>query len=83
MKYRGASQLMLGGMAMVLLTAPGCSNMKWFQSGSEEASNSESSLSASSGAAGGYGPGEGGRDGQYPSLGRRSEEHTSELQSQR
>lgn len=73
MKYRGASQLMLGGMAMVLLTAPGCSNMKWFQSGSEEASNSESSLSASSGAAGGYGPGEGGRDGQYPSLGRQQD----------
>ena len=73
MKYRGASQLMLGGMAMVLLTAPGCSNMKWFQSGSEEASNSESSLSASSGAGGGYGRGEGGRDGQYPSLGRQQD----------
>jgi peptidoglycan-associated lipoprotein len=70
MKYRGASQLMLGGMAMVLLTAPGCSNMKWFQSGSDEASNSGSSLSASSGASGGYGRGESGRDGQYPSLGR-------------
>ena len=69
MKYRGASQLMLGGMAMVLLTAPGCSNMKWFQSGSDEASNSEPSLSASSGASGGYGKGGSGRDGQYPSLG--------------
>ncbi len=73
MKYRGASQLMLGGMAMVLLTAPGCSNMKWFQSGSDEASNSESSLSASSGAAGRYGSGEAGRDGQYPSLGRQND----------
>ena len=74
MKYRGASQLMLGGMAVVLLTAPGCSNMKWFQSGSDEATSSGSSLSASSGASGGdsggYGSGEAGRDGQYPSLGR-------------
>ena len=70
MKYRGASQLMLGGMAMVLLTAPGCSGMKWFQSGSDESSNSGSSLSASSGASAGYGRGEAGRDGQYPSLGR-------------
>ena len=70
MKYRGASQLMLGGMAMVLLTAPGCSNMKWFQSGSDEASNPESSLSASAGASGGYGRGGADRDGQYPSLGR-------------
>ena len=60
MKYRGASQLMLGGMAMVLLTAPGCSGMKWFQSGSDESSNSGSSLSASSGASGGYGRGEAG-----------------------
>ncbi|CAE6703134.1 MAG: OmpA family protein [Nitrospira sp.] len=74
MKYRGASQLMLGGMAVVLLTAPGCSNMKWFQSGSDEATSSGSSLSASSGASGGdsggYGSGEAGRDGEYPSLGR-------------
>ena len=69
MKYRGASQLMLGGMAMVLLTAPGCSGMKWFQSGSDEATNSGSSLSASGGASGGYGSGGAGRDGQYPSLG--------------
>ena len=74
MKYRGASQLMLGGMAVVLLTAPGCSNMKWFQSGSDEATSSGSSLSASSGASGGdsggYGSGEAGRDREYPSLGR-------------
>ncbi len=69
MKYRGASQLMLGGMAMVLLTAPGCSGMKWFQSGSDEATNSGSSLSASGGASGEYGSGGAGRDGQYPSLG--------------
>ena len=73
MKYHGASQLMLGGMAMVLLTAPGCSNMKWFQSGADEASNSGSSSSASSGASGGYGSGEAGRDGQYPSLGRQQD----------
>ena len=69
MKSRGASQLMLGGMAMVLLTAPGCSGMKWFQSGSDDATNSGSSLSASGGASGGYGSGGAGRDGQYPSLG--------------
>lgn len=73
MKYRGASQLMLGGMAMVLLTTPGCSGMKWFQSGSDEATNSGSSLSASSGASDGYGSGEAGRDGQYPSLGRQND----------
>ena len=74
MKYRGASQLVVGGMAMVLLTAPGCSGMKWFQSGSDESTNTGSSLSASSdassGASGGNGSGEAGRDGQYPSLGR-------------
>lgn len=82
MRYRGASQLMLGGMAMVLLTAPGCSNMKWFQSGSEEASNSESSLSASSGAEGGYGRGKGGRDGQYPSLGRQQDRASQDTATQ-
>ncbi len=73
MMYRGASQLMLGGMALVLLTAPGCSNMKWFQSGSDEASNSEPSLSASSGASGGYGSGQAGRDGRGPSFGRQQD----------
>ncbi len=66
MKYRGASQLMLGGMAMVLLTAPGCSGMKWFQSGSDEATNSGSTLSASGGASGGYGSGGVGRDDSIP-----------------
>jgi peptidoglycan-associated lipoprotein len=73
MKYRSVSQLMLSGMAVVLLTAPGCSGMKWFQSGSDESSSSDPSLSASTGAsggaAGGYGKGEAGRDGRYPSLG--------------
>ncbi len=78
MKYRGASQLMLSGMAMVLLTASGCSNMKWFQSGTDEATNSGSSLSASSGASGGYGSGEAGRDGQYPSLGRQNDASEAE-----
>ncbi|MCW5797789.1 MAG: OmpA family protein [Nitrospira sp.] len=83
MKYRGASQLMLGGMAMVLLTAPGCSGMKWFQSGSDEATNSGSSLSASSdgsgGASGGYGSSGGsGRDGQYPSLGGQNDSAEAE-----
>lgn len=68
MKHRGASQLMVGGMAMVLLAAPGCSNMKWFQSGSDEQSQSASSRS---------GDGSANQDGvaseqgdQYPSLGR-------------
>lgn len=81
MKYRGASQLILGGMAVVLLTAPGCSGMKWFQSGSDETTNSGSSLSASSGASGasgGYGGGEAGRDGQYPSLGRQNDSSEAE-----
>ncbi len=36
MRYSGASQLIVGGMAVVLLTAAGCSSMKWFQSGSDE-----------------------------------------------
>lgn len=68
MKHRGASQLMVGGMAMVLLAAPGCSNMKWFQSGSDEQSQSASGRS---------GDGSANQDGvaseqgdQYPSLGR-------------
>ena len=67
---------------MVLLTAPGCSGMKWFQSGSDDATNSGSSLSASSGASGGasggYGSGEAGRDGQYPSLGRQNDSSEAE-----
>jgi peptidoglycan-associated lipoprotein len=82
MKYRGASQLMLGGMALVLLTAPGCSGMKWFQSGSDETTKSGSSLSASSGVSGGAsderGSAEAGRDGQYPSLGRQSDSAEAE-----
>ena len=65
MKYRGASQLMVGGMVVVLLAAPGCSNMKWFQSGADEASMSEAGGSGSE-----YAKAKGGRDGQYPSLGR-------------
>ena len=71
MKYRGASQLMLGGMAVILLAAPGCSNMKWFQSGADD-----TSVSGAGGAGGGYAQGDrhaqagGGRDGQFPSLGR-------------
>jgi peptidoglycan-associated lipoprotein len=65
MKYRGASQLMLGGMAMVLLAAPGCSNMKWFQSGSDDQSMSQEGRSGSE-----YAKRDGARDGQYPSLGR-------------
>jgi peptidoglycan-associated lipoprotein len=56
--------------------------MKWFQSGSDEASNSGSSLSASSGdsagASGEYGRGEADRDGQYPSLGRQNDSSEAE-----
>ena len=37
MKYSGASQVTWGGMAALLLTAPGCSSMNWFHSGSDEA----------------------------------------------
>lgn len=65
MTYRGASQLMVGGMAMVLLAAPGCSNMKWFQSGSDDQSMSQESRPGSE-----YATRDGARDGQYPSLGR-------------
>lgn len=65
MKYPGASQLMLGGMAVVLLAAPGCNSMKWFHSGSDDTSVSESGRSG-----GGFAAGEGARDGKYPSIGR-------------
>lgn len=65
MKYRGASQLMVSGMAMVLLAAPGCSNMKWFQSGSDDQSMSQDGRPGSE-----YAKRDGSRDGQYPSLGR-------------
>ena len=68
MKHRGASQLMVGGMAMVLLAAPGCSNMKWFQSGSDEQSQSASSRSGD-GSANQNGVASEQGD-QYPSLGR-------------
>ncbi|HRC43928.1 MAG TPA: OmpA family protein [Nitrospira sp.] len=47
MKYRGASQLMLGGIAIVVFTASGCSNMKWFQSGSDDQSMSAEGRSGS------------------------------------
>lgn len=77
MKYRGASQLMLGGMAVVLLTAAGCSSMKWFHSGSDDTSVSEGGRSTGQGdsdervrSGSGYAAGEGTRDGQYPSIGR-------------
>ncbi|MCS6289774.1 MAG: OmpA family protein [Nitrospira sp.] len=72
MKYRGASQLMMGGMAMVLLAAPGCSNMKWFQSGSDDQSMSAEGRSGSE-----YATRDDARDRrdgtqeeQYPALGR-------------
>lgn len=66
MKYRGASQLMVGGMAMVLLAAPGCSNMKWFQSGSDEQSRSASGRS---------GDGSANQDGAQNAQGEQSAQH--------
>ncbi len=66
MKYRGASQLMVGGMAMVLLAAPGCSNMKWFQSGSDEQSRSASGRS---------GDGSANQDGAKNAQGEQSAQH--------
>lgn len=66
MKYHGASQVMWGGMAALLLTTSGCSSMNWFHSGSDEAAVSESNRS------GGHAAEEGHRDGQYPSLSRQS-----------
>lgn len=80
MKYRGVSQLMLGGIAIVVFTASGCSNMKWFQSGSDDQSMSAESRSGSesersSGSDYAQRDGmrsrlDGAQDGQYPSLGR-------------
>ena len=66
MKYPGASQLMLGGMAVIFFTAPGCSSMKWFHSGSDDTAVSESDRSAI------MQQGEGHRDGQFPSLSRQT-----------
>lgn len=66
MKYPGASQLMLGGVAVVLLTAPGCSSMKWFHSGSDDTVVSESD------SPGGHMAGKDSRDGQYPSISRQN-----------
>ncbi len=81
MKYRGASQLMLGGIALVVFTASGCSNMKWFQSGSDDQSLSAEGRSGSeseSRSGSDYAQRDGMRnrldgaeDGQYPSLGHR------------
>jgi peptidoglycan-associated lipoprotein len=66
MKYFGASQVAVGGMAVVLLTVPGCSSMKWFHSGSEDVAVSEDDRSD------GYAAGEGQREGKYPSLSRQN-----------
>ena len=65
MKYPGASQLMLGGMAVVLLMAPGCSSVRWFQSGSDDTAVSESDRSE-----GGIAAEKRNREGQYPSTSR-------------
>jgi len=67
MKYPGASQLMLGGMAVVLLTAPGCSSVKWFHSGSDDTAMSESDQSAGALAAR-----ELNQDGRFPSISRQN-----------
>lgn len=81
MKYRSLSQLVMGGMAVVLLTAPGCSSMKWLQGGSEDQSASEGGRSNGQGdregqgrSGGGYAAGEGTRDEQYPSISRQEGE---------
>lgn len=66
MKYPGASQLIVGGMAVLLLTASGCSSMKWFHSGSDDTAVSEGDRPD------GYAVGEGHRDGPYPSLNRQN-----------
>ena len=68
MKYSGASQVMWGGMAALLLTAPGCSSMNWFHSGSDEAAVSGGQQGNRSGST----AEERQRDGQYPSLSRQS-----------
>mgnify|MGYP001502947253 CR=1 FL=1 len=74
MKHSRASQLILGGLAVVILAAPGCSSMKWFHSGSDEMADSEGGSLKNQGQSGrGYAEGQGGqggRDGQYPSIGR-------------
>ena len=62
MKYPEASQWMLGGMVVVLLAAPGCSSMSGFHSGSDDTAASESDR------LGEHAQGQGGRNGQYPSL---------------
>jgi peptidoglycan-associated lipoprotein len=72
MKYLGASQVMCGGMAALLLTASGCSSMNWFHSGSDEAAVSEGDRSGGYAAKEGYGAEESHRDGHYPSLSRQS-----------
>jgi peptidoglycan-associated lipoprotein len=78
MMYRGASQLMVSGMAVVLLVAPGCSNMKWLSGGSEEQLASEGGQGKSEQGGregrgrsnGGYATEEGSPGGQYPSISR-------------
>ena len=69
MKYRGASQLMLGGMANGPVNAPGCSGMKWFRSGSDESAIPDVFVGIV-GRVNIYTGRGAGRDGQYPSLGR-------------
>lgn len=64
MKYSSASQLVVSGMAVLLLTAPGCSSMKWFHSGSDDTAVSEGERSEA------YASREGHREGEFPSLSR-------------
>ena len=66
MKYPDASQWMLGGMAVVLLTAPGCSSMSWFHSGSDDTAVSESDR------LGGMQQGQGAAMGSIPLLSRQN-----------
>ena len=55
-------------MAVLLLTAPGCSSMKWFHSGSDDAAVSDGTRSGGSTAT----AEEGHREGQYPPLTRQN-----------
>jgi peptidoglycan-associated lipoprotein len=64
MKYRSLSQLVMGGMAVVLLTTPGCSSMKWLQGGSEDQSASEGGRPNGQGDSGQGYSSQGDRDGQ-------------------
>jgi peptidoglycan-associated lipoprotein len=81
MKHREISQFVLTGMALVILSTSGCSSMKWFQSGSDELSDSNGKRGKGSQIVQGDKEGQstrsakeareqGGQDGQFPAIGR-------------